>query len=92
MKLSYLLLRLAPRGGGFKGFRGGLASHPPSKAEIGTMAGIAAFGAVAVGFTAVAGSDGDGPAPEVTDGRKLAEQIAFLGFQLRQRFVQGGAS
>ncbi len=29
----------------------------------------------------------DGPAPEITDGRKLAEQIALLGFQLGQRVV-----
>jgi hypothetical protein len=42
------------------------------------MAGVAASGAVAVGFTALAGSGGDRPAPEITDGRKLAEQIAFL--------------
>jgi len=47
------------------------------------MAGVAAFGAVAVGFTALAGSGRDGPATEITDGCKLAEQIAFLGFQLR---------
>jgi len=47
------------------------------------MAGVAAFGAVAIGLTAFAGSGGDGPATEITDGGKLAEQIAFLGFQLR---------
>jgi hypothetical protein len=92
MKLDYLLLRLAQRHRGIKGFRCGLACHPPRQAEIGTMAGVAAFGAVAVGFTALAGSGGDGPAPEITDGRKLAEQITLLGFQLRQRVVQGGAS
>jgi hypothetical protein len=44
------------------------------------MAGVASFGAVAVGFTALAGSGGDGPAPKITDSGKLAEQIAFLGF------------
>jgi hypothetical protein len=54
------------------------------------MALVAAFGAVAVGLTALAGSGSDGPAPEIADGRKLAEQIAFLGFQLRQRVVHGG--
>ena len=92
MKLGYLLLRLAQRRRGIKGFRGGLARHPPRQSETGTMAGVAAFGAVAVGFTTLARSRGDGPAPEITDGRKLAEQIALLGFQLRQRFVHGGAS
>jgi len=51
------------------------------------MAGVASFGAVAVGFTAFAGSGGDRPATEITNGGKLAEQIAFLGFQLRQRIV-----
>jgi hypothetical protein len=54
------------------------------------MAGVAAFGAVAVGFTTLAGSRGDGPAPEITDGRKLAEQIVLLGFQLGQRVVHYG--
>jgi hypothetical protein len=44
------------------------------------VAGVAALGAVAVWFTALAESGGDGPAAEITDGRKLAEQIAFLGF------------
>ena len=39
------------------------------------MAEVAAFGAVAVGFTAFTGSGGDGPATEITDGGKLAEQI-----------------
>ena len=43
------------------------------------MAGVAAFGAVAVGFTAFAGSGGDGSATEITDGRKLAEQIDLFG-------------
>ncbi len=80
MKLGHLVLRLAQRRRGFKGFCGGLACYPPRQAEIGTMAGVAAFGAMAVGFTALAGSGGDGSAPEITDGRKLAEQIAFLGF------------
>jgi hypothetical protein len=37
------------------------------------MAGVAALGAVAVWFTALSGSGGDGPAPEIADGRKLAE-------------------
>jgi len=44
------------------------------------MARVATFGAVAVGFTALAGSGSDGAAPEITDGHKLTEQIAFLGF------------
>src|SRR5215831_9287313 len=56
------------------------------------MAGVAAFGAVTVGFTALAGSSRDGPATEITDGGKLAEQIVFLGFQMRQRIVHSGAS
>ncbi|MGB6941928.1 MAG: hypothetical protein WBE37_06015, partial [Bryobacteraceae bacterium] len=85
MKFSHLLLRLAQRCRGIKGFRSGLSCYPPRQAEIGTMAEIAAFGAVAVRFTALAGSGGDGPAPEITDGRKLAKQFTFLGFQLRQR-------
>ena len=80
MKLGHLLLRLAQRRRGIKGFRSGLASYPPRQAEIGTMAGVASFGAVAVGFTALAGSGGDGPAPKITDSGKLAEQIAFFGF------------
>jgi hypothetical protein len=92
MKLGYLLLRLAQRRRGSKGFRGGLACHPPCQAEIGTMARVAAFGTVAVGFTALAGSGGDGPAPKITDGRKLAEQIALLGFQLGQRVAHYWAS
>jgi hypothetical protein len=54
------------------------------------MAGVAALGAVAVGFTALAGSGGDGPATEITDGRKLTEQFEFLGFQLGQRVVHEG--
>jgi hypothetical protein len=80
MKLGHLLLRLAQRRRRLKSLRGGLACYPPRQAEIGTMAGIAAFGAMAVGFTALAGRGIDGAAPEITDGRKLAEQIAFLGF------------
>jgi hypothetical protein len=43
------------------------------------MAGVAAFGAVAVGFTAFAGSGGDRPPTKIANGGKLAEQIAFLG-------------
>ena len=78
MKLGYLLLRLAQRRQGIKGFGGGLAGYPPRQAEIGTMAGVAAFGAVTVGFTAFAGSGGDGPAAEITDGRKLAEQTTAV--------------
>jgi hypothetical protein len=92
MKLGHLLLRFAQRCRGIKGFRGGLSCYPPRQAEIGTMAGVAAFRTVTVGFTALAGSGRDGPAAEITDGRKLAEQIGFLGFQLRQRVVHGGAS
>ena len=65
---------------GNKGFRGGIAWHPPRQSEIGTIAGVAAFGAVAVGFATLAGSRGDEPAPKITDARKLAEQIALLGF------------
>jgi hypothetical protein len=92
MTLGYLLLRLAQRRRGSKRFRGGLACHPARQTEIGTMAGVAAFGAVAVGFTALAGSGGDGAAPEITDACQLAEQTAFLGFQLRQRVIHGRAS
>jgi hypothetical protein len=80
MKLGHLLLRLAQCCRGIKGLRSGLACYPPRQAEIGTMAGVAAFGAVAVGFAALAGRASDGPAPEIADGRELAEQIAFLGF------------
>ena len=40
----------------------------PATRRVGTMAGVAAFGAVTVGFTTLAGSRGDGPAPEITDG------------------------
>ena len=80
MKFGHLLLRLAQRHRGTEGFRSGLACYPPRQAEVGTMAGIASFGAVAVGFTARAGSGGDGPAPKITDSDKLTEQIAFLGF------------
>ena len=52
MNLGYLPLRLAQRGWGSKCPRADLARYPPRKAEIGTMAGIPAFGTVAVGFTA----------------------------------------
>jgi hypothetical protein len=51
------------------------------------MAGVAALGAVAVGLTAFAGSGGDRPPTEITNGGKLAEQIVFLGFQLGQRIA-----
>jgi hypothetical protein len=90
MKLGHFLLRLAQRRRGIEGFRNGLACHPPRQAEIGTMTGIATFRTVAVGFTALAGSGGNGPAPEITDSRKLAEQITLLGFHLKQRVVHGG--
>ncbi len=89
MKLGHLLLRFAQRCRGIKGFRCGLSRYPPRQAEIGPMAGVAAFCTVTVGFTALAGSGSDGPAAEITDGRKLANQIGFLGFQLRQRVVHG---
>jgi hypothetical protein len=90
MKLGHLLLRFAQRCRGIKCFRGGLSRYPPRQPEIGTMARVAAFSTVTVGFTALAGSGRDGPAAEITDGRKLAEQIGFLGFQLRQRVVHSG--
>jgi hypothetical protein len=80
MKLGNLLLRLAQLRRGSKGFGGGLACYPPRQAEIRAMARVAAFGAVAIGFTALTGSGGDGPTPEVADGHKLAEQVDFLGF------------
>ena len=54
------------------------------------MTEVAAFGTVAVGFTALAGSGSDGPAAEIPDGGELAEQIGFLGFQIRQRVFHGG--
>ena len=73
MKLGYLLLCLAQRRRGIEGFGGGLAGYTPRQAEIETMPGVAAFGAVAVGFTAFAGSGSDGPAPEIAYGRKLTE-------------------
>ena len=91
MKLGHLLLRFAQRCRRLKRFRGGLSRYPPRQAEIGTMSRVAAFSTVTVGFTALAGSGGNGPPTEITDGRKLAEQIAFLGFQLGQRVVLGGA-
>jgi hypothetical protein len=53
------------------------------------MAGVAPFGAVAVGFTAFAGSGGDRAATQIANGGKLAEQIAFLSLQLGQRIVHG---
>jgi hypothetical protein len=79
MKLGDLLLRLAQGRRGSKGFRGSLTCYPSCQTEIGTVARVAASGAMAVGFTALAGSGRDGTAPEITDGRKLSEQIAFLG-------------
>ena len=87
MKLGHLLLRFAQRCRRLKRFRGGLSRYPPRQAEIGTMSRVAAFSTVTVGFTALAGSGRDGPATEIADGGQLAEQIAFLGFQLRQRLV-----
>jgi hypothetical protein len=90
MKLGHLLLRFAQCCRGIKGFRGGLSRYSPRQAEIGTMAGVAAFSTVTVGFTALAGRGRDGSAAEITNGRKLAEQIGFLSFQLRQRVVHDG--
>jgi hypothetical protein len=90
MKLGHFLLRLAQRRRGIEGFRNGLACHPPRQAEIGTMPRIATFRTVAVGFTALSGGGGNGPAPEITDSRKLAEQIVLFGFHLKQRVVHGG--
>jgi hypothetical protein len=73
MKLGYLLLRLAQRRRGSESLGCSLARNPPRQAEIGAMAGVAAFGAMAVGFAALAGSGGYGPAPKITDGWKIAE-------------------
>ena len=78
MKLGYLLLRLTQRCWGMKGLRSGLTFYPPCQAEIGAMAGVALFSAVAVGFTTLAGSGSNGPATKITNGRKLMEEIVFL--------------
>jgi hypothetical protein len=70
----------AQRRRGIKGFRG-LARHPPRQSEIGTMAGVAAFGAVAVGSSHL-------PEVAVMDPRRrsptTARRSRFLCFQLGQ--------
>jgi hypothetical protein len=71
MKLGDLLLRLAQRRRGSADFAGGRAVDPPRLAEIGTIAGPAGFGAVAVGYAALAGRGSDGPPAGIVDDPKL---------------------
>ena len=85
MKFRHLLLRLAQRRRRRKRLGDRFAFHPARQAEVGAMATVIPFRAVAVGFAAFARSAGDRAAAKVADGSKFAEQVGSFGLQLRQR-------
>ena len=71
VKRRDFLLRLAPRRGIRKGFGHSLAGHSPREAELGIVAGIVRFGAMARRLATAPDSGGNRPGAQIAQARKL---------------------
>ena len=81
VKLGNFTLRLAQCRRGRKSLGDRLARHLSRQPMIGTMAGIIRFGAVAGGFSALAGSRCNRAPPKVAETGDPAQNLGFLFFE-----------
>jgi hypothetical protein len=81
MKLGDLLLRFAKSVRVGKGFGDGLTRHSAGEAELGIMAGVMGFGAVAGRFTAAANDSGNGAGAQIASAEEILKEFGPFGLQ-----------
>jgi hypothetical protein len=81
MKFGDLLLRFAKCGWIGKGLCHGLACHSSSQAELGIMARIIWFGAMAGKFTTAPDHGSNRTGPKITQAEELLQELGSIGLQ-----------
>src|SRR5579884_425994 len=84
VKLVDFLLGLTQGGRIGKGFGHRLASHSPSEAELGIVAGIVRFGAMAGRLATAPDGGGDGAGAQIAQTKKLFQDAGALGLEHRE--------
>jgi hypothetical protein len=84
MEFGDLLLRLAKRGRIGKGLCHRLSSHSASETELGIMAGIVRFGAMAGRFTATPDNGCYRTGPKISQAQELVQELGSVSLKDRK--------